>query len=134
MSIAAIDPESRSRIPLPRREDLNSEGQKIFDYFTSGSKGVLRGLPCHARTLACASSGRRRSAAAKLGWIIVGRRVVVVGPQTTRNGVVAIDPHTTRSGVAWDHSLAGTNDDMSRFGMMPSCGGVRRSTESDQKA
>jgi 4-carboxymuconolactone decarboxylase len=29
---------------LPRREDLNSEGQKIFDYFTSGSKGVLRGL------------------------------------------------------------------------------------------
>jgi 4-carboxymuconolactone decarboxylase len=44
MSIAEIDPESRSRIPLPRREDLNSEGQKIFDYFTSGSKGVLRGL------------------------------------------------------------------------------------------
>jgi hypothetical protein len=44
MSIAEIDQESRSRIPLPRREDLNSEGQKIFDYFTSGSKGVLRGL------------------------------------------------------------------------------------------
>jgi hypothetical protein len=58
----------------------------------------------------------------------------VVGPQTARNGVVATDPHTTRSGVAWDHSLAGTNDDMSRFGMMPSRGGVRRSTESDQKA
>ena len=58
----------------------------------------------------------------------------MVGPQTTRNGVVAIDPHTTWSGVALDHSLAGTNDDMSRFGMMPSCGGVRRSTESDQKA
>jgi hypothetical protein len=63
------------------------------------------------RTLAYTSSGRRRSAAARLGWIIVGRRVVVVGPQTTRNGVVAIDPHTTQSGVAWDHSLAGTNDD-----------------------
>ena len=44
MSIAEIDPESRSRIPLLRREDLNSEGQKILDYFTSGSKGVLRGL------------------------------------------------------------------------------------------
>jgi len=44
MSIAEIDPESRSRIPLPRREDLDTEGQKIFDYFTSGSKGVLRGL------------------------------------------------------------------------------------------
>lgn len=51
----------------------------------------------------------------------------MVGPQTTRNGVVAIDPHTTRSDVAWDHSFARTNDDMSRFGMMPSCG-VRRST------
>jgi hypothetical protein len=57
----------------------------------------------------------------------------VVGPQTTRNGVVAIDPHTTRSGVAWDHSLAGTNDDMSRFGVMHPCG-VGRSTEGDQKA
>jgi hypothetical protein len=45
----------------------------------------------------------------------------VIRPQTTRNGVVAIDPHPTRSGVAWDHSLAGTNDDKSRFGMMPSC-------------
>jgi hypothetical protein len=44
----------------------------------------------------------------------------VVGPQTARNGVVAIDPHTTRSGVASDHSLAGTDNDMSRFGMMPS--------------
>jgi hypothetical protein len=54
----------------------------------------------------------------------------VVGPQTTRSGVVAIDPRTTRSGVAWDHSLAGTNDDMSLFGMMPSCGDVRRSTRS----
>jgi 4-carboxymuconolactone decarboxylase len=44
MSSAKIDPESRSRIPLPRREDLDTKGQKIFDYFTSGSKGVLRGL------------------------------------------------------------------------------------------
>ena len=43
----------------------------------------------------------------------------MVGPQTTRNGVVAIDPHTTRSDVTWDHILARTNDDMSRFGMMP---------------
>jgi hypothetical protein len=79
-------------------------------------------------------SDRGISAATELGWIIVGRRIVVVGPQTARNGVVAIDPDTTRSVVAWHHGLAGTNDDMSRFGKMPSCGGVRRSTESDQKA
>ncbi len=58
----------------------------------------------------------------------------MVGPQTTRNGVVAVDPHTTGSGIAWDHSVAWTNDDISRFGMMPSCGGVRRTRESDQKA
>jgi hypothetical protein len=58
----------------------------------------------------------------------------VIGPQTTRNGVVSIDPHTTGSDVAWDHSLAGTNDDVSRFGMMLSYGCVRRSTESDEKA
>ena len=44
MSPVQINPESRCRIPLPRRGDLDSAGQKIFDYFTSGSKGVLRGL------------------------------------------------------------------------------------------
>ena len=58
----------------------------------------------------------------------------MVGPETTRNGVVAIDPRTTRSDVAWGHSLTGTNDDMSRFGMMPPCGGIRRRTEGDQEA
>jgi hypothetical protein len=41
--MAEINPKSRCRIPLPRREDLDANGQKIFDYFTSGSKGVLRG-------------------------------------------------------------------------------------------
>jgi 4-carboxymuconolactone decarboxylase len=44
MSPVQINPESRCRIPLPRRGDLDSGAQKIFDYFTSGSKGVLRGL------------------------------------------------------------------------------------------
>jgi 4-carboxymuconolactone decarboxylase len=44
MSRVQIDPESRCRVPLPRREDLDAEGQKIFDYFTSGTKGILRGL------------------------------------------------------------------------------------------
>jgi len=58
----------------------------------------------------------------------------VVGPQTTRNGVVAIDPHTTRCRVARDHNLAGTNNDIPRFGMMRACGSVRRSTEADQEA
>jgi hypothetical protein len=43
MSPAGI-PESRCRVPLPRREDLDADGQKVFDYFTSGSEGVLRGL------------------------------------------------------------------------------------------
>jgi hypothetical protein len=58
----------------------------------------------------------------------------MVGPQTARDGVVAMDPHTTWSGVAWDHSGAGTDNGMSRFIMMPSCGNALRSTESDQKA
>ena len=44
MGPAEIDPESRMRIPLPRRDNLDTESQKTFDYFTSGSKGVLRGL------------------------------------------------------------------------------------------
>src|ERR1700681_2224322 len=111
---------------------LISPGLRLSEFLiTNGRTSALRHVT--RETSAYASSGRRRSAAAKLGWIIVGRRVVVVGPQTTRNGVVAIDPHATRSGVAGDHSLAGTNDDISRFGMMPSCGGVRRSPERDQK-
>jgi hypothetical protein len=61
-------------------------------------------------------SGRRRSAAAKLGWIVVAR------------GLVLEDRRK-----AWLHSLAGTNDDMSRFGVMHPCG-VGRCTEGDQKA
>jgi 4-carboxymuconolactone decarboxylase len=44
VSPVEIDPESRMRIPLPRRDDLDPVGQNIFDYFTSGAKGVLRGL------------------------------------------------------------------------------------------
>jgi hypothetical protein len=44
MSPPEIDPESRCRVPLPRREDLDSDGQKIFDYFATGTEGVLRGL------------------------------------------------------------------------------------------
>jgi hypothetical protein len=61
-------------------------------------------------------SGRRRSAAAKLGWIVVAR------------GLVLEDRRK-----AWVHTLTGTNDDMSRFGMMHPCG-VGRSTEGEQKA
>jgi 4-carboxymuconolactone decarboxylase len=44
MSSAEIDRESGCRVPLPRREDLDIEGQKIFDYYTAGTNGVLRGL------------------------------------------------------------------------------------------
>jgi 4-carboxymuconolactone decarboxylase len=40
-SPAEIDPESRCRIPLPRRKDLDIEGQRTFDFYTSGT---LRGL------------------------------------------------------------------------------------------
>jgi 4-carboxymuconolactone decarboxylase len=41
MSPTGIDPESGCRLPLPRREDLDTDGQKAFDYYTSGT---LRGL------------------------------------------------------------------------------------------
>jgi 4-carboxymuconolactone decarboxylase len=44
MTTVEINPESRSRVPLPRRENLDAKDQKIFDYFTSGTEGVLRGL------------------------------------------------------------------------------------------
>src|SRR5690242_16965316 len=76
----------------------------------------------------------RGSAAAEFRWIIVGRRGVVVGPPTTGNGVIAIDPRTMRRDAARARRLAGTNDDLSRLGMMPSSGGVRLTTESDDHA
>ncbi len=36
MSPAEIDPESGCRIPLIRREELDADGQKAFDFYTSG--------------------------------------------------------------------------------------------------
>ena len=61
-------------------------------------------------------SGRRRSAAAELGWIVVAR------------GLVLEDRRK-----AWVNTLAGTNDDMSRFRVMHR-GGIGGSTEGYQKA
>ena len=58
----------------------------------------------------------------------------MVGPQTTRNGIVPIDARTTRADEAWNGIPAGTNDDVPRLGMMPSCGSVRGTTESDKEA
>jgi hypothetical protein len=61
-------------------------------------------------------SGRHRSAAAKLGWIVIAR------------GLVLEDRRKARV-----FTLAGANDDMSRFGVMHPCR-VGRSTKGDQKA
>jgi 4-carboxymuconolactone decarboxylase len=42
MDPADIDPQSGCRIPLVPREDLETEGQKLFDHYTSSA--MLRGL------------------------------------------------------------------------------------------
>jgi 4-carboxymuconolactone decarboxylase len=42
MNPADIDPQSRCRIPLVRREDLDTDGQELFDHYTSSA--MLRGL------------------------------------------------------------------------------------------
>jgi 4-carboxymuconolactone decarboxylase len=39
-----IDPESGCRLPLPRREDLDAEGQRIYDRLANPDGGTLRGL------------------------------------------------------------------------------------------
>jgi hypothetical protein len=61
-------------------------------------------------------AGFLSSAAAKFGWIVVAR------------GLVLEDRRK-----AWVHTLAVTNYDMSRFGVMHPCG-VSRSTQGDQQA
>ena len=39
-----IDPESGCRLPLPRRADLDPEGQQIYDRLANPDGGTLRGL------------------------------------------------------------------------------------------
>jgi putative methionine-R-sulfoxide reductase with GAF domain/alkylhydroperoxidase family enzyme len=39
-----IDPQSGCRLPLPRREDLDAEGQRAYDRLADPGGGTLRGL------------------------------------------------------------------------------------------
>ena len=41
---ADIDPESRCRLPLPKRAELDELGQQIFDRTTDPKGGTIRGL------------------------------------------------------------------------------------------
>ena len=41
---ADIDPQSQCRLPLPRRDDLDAEAQRVFDSLTDPRGGSLRGL------------------------------------------------------------------------------------------
>ncbi len=39
-----IDPESRSRLPLKRREDMDEEGKKVYDFLVDPEAETLAGL------------------------------------------------------------------------------------------
>ena len=39
-----IDPKSRCRLPLPKREDFDAEGQVVFDYVADPKGQTIRGL------------------------------------------------------------------------------------------
>ncbi len=41
---ADVDPESGCRLPLPRREDLDEDGQQAYDRLADPAGGTLRGL------------------------------------------------------------------------------------------
>jgi 4-carboxymuconolactone decarboxylase len=41
---ADIDPQSQCRLPLPRRDDLDAEAQRVFDSLADPRGGSLRGL------------------------------------------------------------------------------------------
>jgi 4-carboxymuconolactone decarboxylase len=41
---ADIDPESRNRLPLPQREELDADGQASYDRIVKGGAGAIRGL------------------------------------------------------------------------------------------
>jgi len=54
------------------------------------AKSGTMSIACAARPLHCCA---RLINPAKLEWIIVGWRGIVVSPQTARNGIVVIDPY-----------------------------------------
>ena len=64
MNPVGIDPQSGSRIPLVRREDLDTDGQKSYDFFTSSA--MLRGLHGPAGMAAQPKIGRTVSTAGHL--------------------------------------------------------------------
>src|SRR6202163_898353 len=39
-----IDPQSQCRLPLPRRDELDAEGQRVYDSLADPRGGSLRGL------------------------------------------------------------------------------------------
>ena len=39
-----VDPQSQCRLPLPRRDELDAEGQRIYDSLADPRGGSLRGL------------------------------------------------------------------------------------------
>lgn len=39
-----IDPESGNRLPLPRRDELDADGQAAYDRIVKGGAGAIRGL------------------------------------------------------------------------------------------
>ena len=39
-----IDPQSGCRLPLPKREDLDEAGKRIYDQATDPKGGTIRGL------------------------------------------------------------------------------------------
>ncbi len=39
-----VDPQSQCRLPLPRRDELDAEGQRVFDGLADPKGGSLRGL------------------------------------------------------------------------------------------
>jgi 4-carboxymuconolactone decarboxylase len=41
---ADVDPESGCRLPLPEREEIDAEGQRIYDRLADPEGGTLRGL------------------------------------------------------------------------------------------
>ena len=41
---ADIDPQSQCRLPLPRRDELDAEGQRVYDNLADPQGGSLRGL------------------------------------------------------------------------------------------
>lgn len=79
-----VDPQSRNRLPMPKREELDPAGQKVFDHHMDPAGGSIAGLQgpggikLHSPKLAAASSPTTRYLRREAGFTGPMRELIIL--------------------------------------------------------